>query len=293
MRLEELLEKAKRLEVRSRHLARSRYAGLYRGAFKGQGIEFAEVREYAPGDDVRLIDWNVSARSQSLYIKKTVEERDRSVLVVLDGSETLAFGTSRRTKLDLLLEIGSILILAGFFAGDRVSLALLAGRLESYVPPAKGWNHAARLIREMVSRAPSAAPPPLDPLWSFLNSPGIPRSLVFFLTDYQAAFERQNSLRAAARKHEIVALLASDPREWTLPNVGRIRVRRPGTSEVTVVRTSSAEVRAEFERRALARKHSVEGTLAAVGAEYQELSTAEDPDVALRRFLSARAVRGR
>jgi uncharacterized protein (DUF58 family) len=212
---------------------------------------------------------------------------------VLDGSETLAFGTAQRTKIDLLVELGSLLVLAGFYAGDRLSLALLSGERVSLVAPAKGWNHAARLIREMVSRPPSGPPPPLEAFWGFLHSPGLQRSLVFFLTDYQARFEWQDSVRAAARKHEIVVLLASDPREWSLPNVGRVRVRRPGSDEVTIVRTSSPAVRAEFERRARARREAVERTIAGVGADFAEFSTADDPEVALRRFLVSRASRVR
>ena len=143
MRLEDLLAKAQRIELKSRYLARSHYAGLYLSAFKGQGLEFADVREYSEGDDMRLIDWNVSARSQSLHVKKMVEERERNVLVLLDTSGSLAFGSIRRTKYDLIVELASLLVLSGFLARDRVSLALFRQRVNLFIPPAKGWNSSS------------------------------------------------------------------------------------------------------------------------------------------------------
>jgi uncharacterized protein (DUF58 family) len=290
--LDELYHKAQRLELRSRQLARARYAGLYRSAFKGQGIEFADVREYAPGDDVRRVDWNVSARHQSLYVKTMNEERDRNVLVVLDTAASLGFGTVRRTKLDLALELASLLTLAAFCARDRVSLALVGSRLDRYVPPRKGWNHTARLVREMVAREASGAPPAMEQVWRFLESPGVPRSLALVVIDFHVAIEPSASLRAAARKHELVALLVSDPREWSLPSIGLVRLRDPATGEVTLVQTGRAAVRAEFERTAQARRAAIKHLLSASGVECAEFSTAEEAETGLRRFLSARVRRG-
>src|SRR5437867_3754125 len=250
MRLEDLLAKAQRLELKSRHLARSHYAGLYRSAFKGQGLEFADVREYSEGDDMRLIDWNVSARSQALYVKKMVEERERNVLLLLDTSGSLAFGSVRRTKYDLLVELASLLVLSGFFARDRVSLGLFGERVHLFIPPAKGWNHAARLIREMVSGRPTGGSREMDPVWSFLNTPGVPRSLVFLLSDFQAPLAPSNIFSISARKHEIVAILVSAPREWSLPAVGRIRLHDPETREGRVVNSNLPAVRQSYEQTA-------------------------------------------
>ncbi|MBZ5496771.1 MAG: DUF58 domain-containing protein [Acidobacteriia bacterium] len=291
MDFDTLLARARRLELKSRFLARSQYAGLYRSAFRGQGMEFAEVREYAEGDEVRLIDWNVSARHQSLYVKRMVEERERNVLLILDTSGSLAFGSVQRTKFDLLLEVGALLVLSGFFARDRVSLALVRAGVELFVPAAKGWNHAARLIRELVSITPGGAAPGLDPVWNFVNSPGVPRSLMVFLTDFQAPLQASRSFSAAGRKHEMVFILALDPREWVLPAVGRIRVRHPETGQVMVINSGSNAVRREYERSAGERRAALLHLLRGNGAEWVELSTGAGYESSLRRFLLARASR--
>jgi uncharacterized protein (DUF58 family) len=290
---EELLARARRLELKSRFLARSQYTGLYRSAFRGQGMEFAEVREYAEGDEVRLIDWNVSARHQSLYVKRMVEERERNVLLILDTSGSLAFGSVRRTKFDLLLEIGALMVLSAFYGKDRVSLALVRSGVERFIPAAKGWNHAARLIRELASIAPGGSAAGLDSLWNFVNTPGIPRSLVVFLTDYQAPLQASHSFAAACRKHELVFFLVSDPREWSMPGVGRVRVRHPETGRVAVLNTSRAAVRQEYEQKARQQRLAVEQLLRSSGVDWVELSTGAHNESTLRRFMLARASRQR
>jgi uncharacterized protein (DUF58 family) len=289
--LDELLARAKRLEVKARHLARSQFAGLYRSAFRGQGMEFAEVREYCDGDEIRLIDWNVSARAQSLYVKRMAEERERNVLLVLDTSGSLRFGTRRRTKFDLLQEVASLLALACAGARDRVSLALVRSRIEYYVPAAKGSNHTARVVREIAGCRAEGKGENLEPLWDFLNSAGVPRSLVFLFTDFEAAVILSNSLAAACRKHELVAVLASDPREWSLPKVGRVRVRDPETGAFRILNTSDSRLRREFEERAAIKRASLLKVLRGGGATSVELQTDQDYEPVLRRFLENRSLR--
>lgn len=291
MELEKLLTQARRLELKTGFLARSHYAGLYRSAFRGQGMEFAEVREYSEGDDVRLIDWNVSARSQTLYVKRMVEERERHVLLLLDTSGSLAFGSRDRSKFDLLLELASLLAISGFYARDRVSLALFSERVDLFVPAAKGWNHTARLIREMVSRQPRGWAGDLEPVWNFLISPGVGRSLVLMLSDYQAPFQPSNALAAACRKHELVLLLLSDPREWDLPPVGRIRLEDPESGRSRVVNTNSGKLRISYREAGQRKKAELERLLRANRVDWIELSTAGAYEATLRRFLEARSVR--
>jgi uncharacterized protein (DUF58 family) len=291
--LDDLLVRARRLELRSRFLARSQYAGLYRSAFRGQGMEFAEVREYAAGDEVRLIDWNVSARHQSLYVKRMVEERERNVLLMLDTSGSLAFGSVQRTKFDLMLEVGALMVLSAFYGKDRVSLALVRSGVERFIPAAKGWNHAARLIRELASSTPGGSASGLDALWNFVNTPGIPRSLVVFLTDYQAPLQASHSFAAACRKHELVFFLVSDPREWIMPGVGRVRVRHPETGRVSIVNTRRAAVRLEYEQKALQQRAALERVLRGSGVDWVDLSTGAHYETSLRRFMLARAARRR
>lgn len=291
MEIEKLLAQARRLELKTGFLARSHYAGLYRSAFRGQGMEFAEVREYSEGDDVRLIDWNVSARSQTLYVKRMVEERERQVLLLLDTSGSLSFGSRNRSKFDLLTELAALLAISGFYARDRMSLALFSERVDLFIPAAKGWNHAARLIREMVSRQPQGWARDLEPVWNFLVSPGIPRSLVLMLSDFQAPFRPSNALAAGCRKHELVLLLLSDPREWDLPPVGRIRLEDPESGRSRVVNTNSGELRRSYREAGLRKRADLEQLLRANGADWVELSTAHAYEGTLRRFLEARSVR--
>lgn len=291
MEFTDLLAKARRLELKSRFLARSQYAGLYRSAFRGQGMEFSEVREYTDGDEVRLIDWNVSARHQSLYVKRMVEERERNVLLVFDVSGSLAFGSVQRTKFDLCMELGALLVLSGYYARDRVSVATVRSGVELFVPAAKGWNHAARLIREMVSSEPGGGACELEPVWNFVNSPGIPRSVMVFLTDFQLPLSASHSFSAACRKHEMVFMLVSDPREWSLPDVGRMRIRHPETGRSMVINTSRGAVRREYEHNAKAKRAAMTRLLRGNGVDWVELSTEGAYDSALRRFLEMRAVR--
>ncbi|MGA2260136.1 MAG: DUF58 domain-containing protein, partial [Acidobacteriota bacterium] len=273
----------------SRFLARSQYAGLFRSAFRGQGMEFAEVREYAEGDEVRLIDWNVSARHQTLFVKRMVEERERNVVLMVDISGSLVFGSVQRTKADLLTEVAALLILSGFYAKDRVSLVLVRSGVELFIPAAKGWNQAARLIRELVSMQPGGAASGLDPVWNFVNSQGIPRSLLVFLTDFQAPLQASHSFSAACRKHEVVFFLASDPREWSLPAAGRIRVRHLETGKTMVINTGRVAVRGEYEHRAQEKRASLTRLLRNNGVDWVELSTGVSYESALRRFLVGRA----
>jgi uncharacterized protein (DUF58 family) len=291
MEINDLMARAQRLEIRSRYLARSRYAGLYRGAFRGQGVEFAEVREYSDGDDVRLIDWNVSARSQSLYVKRMEEERERSVMLALDTSASLDFGSVSRTKFSLLVEVAALLALSGSCARDKVSLALLRDRVDLYVAPAKGPNHAARLVREMLACRPDGQGGSMEHVWGFLISAGVPRSLVFLLTDFQCPLSAGPGFASACRKHEIVAVLASDPREWSLPDVGRLRVRDPETGKVRTINTHDRELRRGYEQNALERREAILGVLRGFGADWVEISTAGEYEPALRRFFEARTIR--
>ena len=291
MNLDELLARAERLELRSRFLARSMYAGLYQSAFRGHGMEFAEVREYAEGDDIRLIDWNVSARSQSLFVKKMEEERERNVLLILDTSGSLAFGSVRRTKFELISELASLLVLSAFLARDRVSLACFDSKVNLYVPAAKGWTHAARLIREIAAQEPGGACDRMEPIWGFLNSPAVARSLVFLFADFQAPLSPCNSFAVSCRKHELVLLLASDPREWRLPQVGRLRVRDPETRNTRVINTQAKGLAEEFERVAAGKRAGVLNLLSGCGADWAEFDTGADSETQLRRFLDMRTAR--
>jgi uncharacterized protein (DUF58 family) len=285
------MARAERLTIRSHHLAQSRYAGLYRSAFRGIGMEFVEVREYSEGDDVRLIDWNVSARSQSLYVKRMAEERERNVLILLDTSGSLSFGSAGQSKFDLLTEVGALLVLAGFYSKDRVSLGFLHSKIEGYIPPAKGPVHAARLIREMVLQKPGGGATDLEAGWRFLNAPCMPRSLVLLLTDFQVPLRHGSAFSACCRKHELVAILVSDPREWSLPSIGRIRLEDLESGKQRIINTNEREVRESYSRTALKRRQELTSFLESSGVDWVELSTDTEYESKLRTFLESRHIR--
>ncbi len=287
----ELVVRAHRLQVKARHLALAQFAGLYRSAFKGQGMEFADVREYATGDEIRLIDWNVSARSQSLYVKRMAEERERSVLLAMDTSASLAFGTIRRTKFELVQELSALLALACSCGGDRVSLALFRSKVDGFIPAAKGWTHTERIVREIASARPQGPAPDLEPFWAFVNSAVVPRSLLFFLADFQVPLRPSNGLLAACRKHQVIAILVSDPREWSLPPVGRIRVTDPESGRRRLINTGRQATREAYEKSASQVRATVTRTLGMAGIQSVELTTGADYEVPLRRFLEARIAR--
>jgi uncharacterized protein (DUF58 family) len=291
MELNELISRAAKLELKAKHLVGSRFAGLFQSAFRGQGMEFQEVREYAEGDDVRLIDWNVSARTSSLHVKRMTEERERSVLLVFDISGSIAFGSTLRTKFDLLLEIGALFTLAGFYSRDRVSLALVRDRIEMFVPPGKGWSHAARLIREMVAAHPEGGAGGFEPVWSFLNAPGVPRSLVLVLTDFQVPIAASDSFAVACRKHEVVMALASDQREIRLPNSGRTWFQDPESGQRCLVNTNQPGLRQEYEKNAQEKRGELTSLLRHHGVDWVELDTASDYEIPLRNFLTSRSAR--
>lgn len=209
-------------------------------------------------------------------------------MILLDTSGSLGFGSERRTKFDLLLNLAAIFTLSGFFSKDRVSLALFGSKVDLFIPAAKGWAHAVRLIREMVARAPDGGAKTLDPLWLFLNSVSVPRSLVFLLTDFQAPLAPGNLFSICMRKHELVVVLASDQREWKLPQAGRFIFRDPESGETRVLNTRSRAVRAAYEQRALRRRSEFIALLEKGGADWVEFSTGSEYEPTLRRFLESR-----
>jgi uncharacterized protein (DUF58 family) len=284
----ELVARARRLQVKARHLALSQFAGLYRSAFRGQGMEFAEVREYAAGDDIRLIDWNVSARSPSLYVKRMAEERERNVLIAIDTSASLRFGTRLRTKFELVQEVAALLALACAYGKDRVSLVLFGGRIEAFIPAAKGWTHTERIVRDIASAQPAPQAEASEAIWHFLNSAPVPRSLLFLFTDFLGPLRPGNTFSAACRKHQPIAFVVSDPREWELPSVGRLRVRDPETGRLGLIHTGRRSEREAYSERAQQVRAGVHRTLKSAGIDFLELDAGADYEIALRRFLESR-----
>ena len=248
----ELLAQVRRLTIRSRRAVEEVFSGAYRSAFRGQGLEFAEVREYVPGDDIRSIDWNVTARAGRPFVKRFEEERELTVVVALDLSGSLAFGSRARAKRDAAAEAGALLALAAARNRDRVGLLLFTEQVELYLPPGKSRSRALRIARELLAFEPKGKGTDVAGALGFLHRVLRRRSVVFLLSDWRAAsFDRPLSL--LARKHDVVALDVADPLERESPSRGLLRVRDLETGKTAWVDASSRAARGAW-RATVARR---------------------------------------
>ena len=247
----EVLRQVRRIEVRTRRLVDSRFAGEYRSLFKGQGMEFAEVREYQPGDEVRSIDWNVSARMGRPFVKRYVEERELTIMLAVDLSGSSRFGTRARFKHDLAVELAGVLSLAAVRNNDRVGLMLFSDQVEHALPARKGRKHALRLIRDLLTVQPkgrgTAFSVAVDRLMRLLPH----RSVVFMASDFIAA-DVERPLARLAQRHDVIAVTLEDPAERVLPDIGPARLEDPETGTIVEIDTSHPTVRAAFAQRVAA-----------------------------------------
>ena len=248
----ELLAQVRRLTISSRRAVEEVFSGAYRSAFRGQGLEFAEVREYVPGDDIRSIDWNVTARAGRPFVKRFDEERELTVIVALDLSGSLAFGSRARAKRDAAAEAGALLALAAARNRDRVGLLLFTDRVELFLPPGKSRSRALRIARELLAFEPEGRGTDLGAAFGFLHRVLRRRSVVFLISDWRGAgFDRPLSL--LARKHDVVALDVADPLEREAPTRGLLRVRDLETGKRAWVDASSRAARGAW-RASVARR---------------------------------------
>lgn len=286
----ELLRKVQRLEIRTRKLVDQSLAGSYHSVFRGRGMEFAEVREYEPGDDVRTIDWNVSARMQHPFVKKFTEERELTVVVAVDTSASGRFGTARSTKLELATEISALLAFSAIRNNDRVGLLLFSHRIEQFVPPRKGREHALRVLRELVATDRRGSGTDLAGAMVYLRNVVKKRAVVFLVSDFQdRGYEAV--LRTVARKHDVVGIRVSDSREAVLPPAGIVAVEDPESGTRTLLDAGSRKVRAEYAAWAENRQAEIRETIGRTGIDLLELDTGEDYENRLVRFFRNRARR--
>jgi uncharacterized protein (DUF58 family) len=244
-----VIRQVKLLEVRTRRLVNSVFTGEYRSVFKGQGIEFAEVREYLPGDEVRTIDWNVTARMGRPFVKRYIEERELTIMLAVDVSGSARFGTAARFKVDVASEMAVVLAMSAVHNNDRVGAVLFTDRIELVVPPRKGRRHALRVIRELLAPAPARAGTDLSGALAYLTRLLTHRTIVFVMSDFQATgFDR--SLAVLGQRHDVIAVSVEDPSERLLPDVGLVRFADPESGAVVEVDTSAPTVRAVYARRA-------------------------------------------
>lgn len=280
----------RRLEIRTRRLVDESLAGSYHSVFKGRGVEFAEVREYEPGDDVRTIDWNVSAKMGHPFVKKFTEERELTVVLVVDASGSGRFGSSPATKLETAAEIGALLAFSAIRNNDRVGLLLFTDRIERFVPPRKGRDHGLRVLRELLAFETAGRGTDLAGALDILRRVVTKRSVVFLISDFQdKGFEK--ALRATNLKHDLVAISISDPRESALPAAGLVALADAETGRPLLIDAGSTAVRRLFADRQRHERERVRTILKKAGTDLLELSTGEDYDHDLVAFFRERARR--
>ncbi|MDD5428753.1 MAG: DUF58 domain-containing protein [Candidatus Omnitrophica bacterium] len=248
----EILRKVRRIEITTSKLVTDMLSGQYESVFKGRGIEFDEVREYQPGDEIRSIDWNVTARMGHPFVKKFVEERQMTVMILLDVSGSSHFGTAKRLKSELAAEISAVLAFAATQNKDRVGLLLFTDRVEKFIPPRKGLPHVLRLIREALYFKPKGRGTDISGALKYLDGVTARRVVAFVISDFFAKGYKK-ALSLANKRHDVVAITITDPREVALPNVGLLELQDAEDPRSTfLVDTSSAAVREKYSAKALA-----------------------------------------
>ena len=287
--IESFLRKIKRVDIVSNRIADDVFSGQYRSAFRGQGVEFDEVREYAEGDDVRTIDWNVTARSNKPYVKRFSEERERSILFLLDVSASSLFG-SKTSRLDTATEVAASLMFSALKNNDKVGLATFANGVRNYYPPRKGRNYVLRLVREMLRANPIQEKTNLNAALEFINKTLKRRAVIFVISDFYTP-KLSEALTFCRRKHDVIALSITEPIEQAFPNLGFVTLRDPETGATIELDTGSKRVRQSISERLRRRHEEVEANLKEARVDLISIENGGDYVQPLRAFFKRRQQR--
>ena len=288
MNLQELMREVRMVELRTSKLVTGMFAGLYLSSFKGRGIEFDEVHEYNPGDDVRAIDWNVTARMNQPYIKRFVEEREMTVILAVDISASGDFGTRRRFKRELAAELCAVLAFSAVRNNDRVGLVLFTDEVQRFLPPRKGRNHVMQIVRSLLTTEPEHPGTNLTHVLDYINTVISRRALVFLISDFQSEDDYTRSLRVSARRHDVVAIRITDPGERELPPVGLLRLQDAETGEELVVDLSNKQVQALLKQQSAAVEQHQTTNFRSLGIDSITIGTDGRYIEALQAFFNQR-----
>lgn len=272
----ELLKKVRKIEIKTRGLSQNIFAGQYHSAFKGRGMAFAEVREYQFGDDVRDIDWNVTARFQHPYVKVFEEERELTVMLLIDVSGSLNFGTARQLKSDMATEIAATLAFSAIQNNDKIGVIFFSDRIEKYIPPQKGRKHILYIIREMLDFHPQSQKTDVGMALEYLTRVMKRRCTAFVLSDFYTRADFSTVLQIANRKHDVAAIQVYDKRAKELHDVGLIKVRDAETGHDIYIDTSSKKLRQAHTRYWMEREETLRQTFAKSNVDWVSVATDED-----------------
>lgn len=288
----ELMKQVAKIKVITTRFVDEFLSGEYHSVFKGRGIEFDEVREYAPGDDVRSIDWNVTARMGHPFVKRYAEERELTIIFLVDTSGSLCFGSRHRSKAEVAAELTSLLALSAIKNQDKIGLILFSDRIEKSIPPRKGRTAAMRLVREVLAFEETRRGTDISAALQFLNSVQKRKAVVFLISDFIASDYLQE-LRLTAKKHDLICCPVSDPWEQELPNIGPIEVEDPETGELFILDTGSASLRNGFKARSADEQRELLETFRRLGIDTVPISTDRPYVDAIRQMFRMRQIRSR
>lgn len=283
----ETLKKVKKIQIQTSRLVNDILAGEYHSTFKGQGMEFSEVRDYVPGDDIRSIDWNVTARMNKPYVKQFVEERELTVILMVDISGSGYFSSCRQTKNEIAAELSSLLAFSAIQNNDKVGLILFTNHVEAFIPPKKGKTHVLRVIREVLSFRPEGKETDFASALDFLNKAIRKRSVVFLISDFlSSGYEKL--MRISAKKHDLICISLHDQREREIPNLGLVNLQDAETGETILFDTSDAKSRAALQVLYSRERRSTNEFLANHGIDQIEIQTDESYVKPLVGFFRSR-----
>lgn len=290
----ELLKNVRKIEIKTRGLSRQIFAGEYHSAFKGRGMAFSEVREYGYGDDVRNMDWNVTARMNTPYIKVFEEERELTVLLLVDVSGSRWFGTTKKLKKDLLAEVAAVLSFSASINNDKVGALFFSGKVEKFIPPKKGRSHLLRIIREMLEFEPQSRQTDISEALRFLTNAIKKRCTAFLLSDLMDLDNRQHprfeeALKIAVNKHDLAAIQIYDPRETEMPDVGLVRMLDAETGQEQWVDTSARKLREEYAQWYRNIQDRLKSVLNKYHVDHVKIATDQDYVQPLIRLFKSRA----
>ena len=299
-----VMSNMRQLEIRTRRMVNDSLAGSYHSVFKGRGMDFDEVREYSPGDEVRTIDWNVTARAGKTFVKKYTEERELTILLVVDISASGNFGSAAMSKRDLAAELASVLAFSAIRNSDKVGLLLFSDRIERYLPPKKGRRHVLRVVRDILYHSPEGTGTDIVKALDVVNHVQHRRAIVFLISDFETGeapprapapaappagrTDLRRAMRQTNRRHDLIAVHVEDPHERELPNVGILALEDAETGEIIELDTASPAVRRRFKESALARNRQLANGFRSEGVDTLQLQTDLPYMPALQRFFKTR-----
>lgn len=287
METTELLKKVRKIEIKTRGISNQIFSGEYNSVFRGRGMSFSEVREYQYGDDIRTIDWNVTARLNSPYIKIFEEERELTVMLLVDVSGSAFFGTTNQMKNSLITEICAVLAFSAINNNDKVGIIFFSEGIEKYIPPLKGKKHILRIIRELLDITPSSKGTNIGEALRFFNNVMKKKSIAFLLSDFMAV-DYENALNIAAKKHDIVGVHIYDPREQEIPDMGLARVHDAETNQVMWMDTSQQKVRDAYSNIFKESEKYFQHVFLRSGSDVITINTAESYITSLLKFFKKR-----